>query len=100
TKAMATMRGGFQYHAWGELLYSVQTGKSAFEKVYGKPIFDYFSEHPETANLFDQAMTGVHGRETEAILEAYDFAGIGTLADIRGGNGSVITAILRRYPAM
>jgi len=73
TKAMATMRGEFQYRAWGELLYSVQSGKSAFEKVCGKPIFDYFSDNPETGKLFDQAMTGVHGRETEAMLEAYDF---------------------------
>ncbi len=97
-KAMATMRGEFQYRAWGELLYSVQTGKSAFEKVYGKPIFDYFSENPETGKLFDQAMTGVHGRETVAMLEAYDFTGIRTLADIGGGNGSVITAILKKYP--
>ncbi len=82
------------------MLYSVQSGQSAFEKVYGKPIFDYFSQHPETGKLFDQAMTGVHGRETDAMLEAYDFTGIGTLADIGGGNGSVLTAILRRYPAM
>jgi SAM-dependent methyltransferase len=99
-KAMATMRGESQYRAWGELLYSVQTGKSAFEKVYGKPVFDYFSENPETGKLFDQAMTGVHGRETEAMLEAYDFSGIKTLADIGGGNGSVITVILKKYPAM
>ncbi len=100
TKAMATMRGECQYRAWGELLYSVQSGQSAFEKVYGKPIFDFLSENRETGNLFDQAMTGVHGRETEAMLEAYDFTGIRTLADIGGGNGSVLTAILRRYPAM
>jgi hypothetical protein len=100
TKAMATMRGEIQYRAWGELLYSIRTGRSAFEKVYGQPIFDFFSEHPETGNLFDQAMTGVHGRETEAMLEAYDFTGIGTLADLGGGNGSVLTAILRRYPEM
>jgi hypothetical protein len=100
TKAMALMRGGFQYRAWGELLYSVHTGEPGFEKVYGKPIFDYCSEHPETGKLFDLAMTGVHGRETEAMLQAYDFTGIGRLADIGGGNGSVITAILRRYPAL
>jgi hypothetical protein len=99
-KALATVRGEFQYRAWGELLHSVETGHSAFEKVYGKPIFDYFSDHLETGKLFDQAMTGVHGRETEAMLEAYDFTGIGTVADIGGGNASVITAILRRYPAM
>jgi hypothetical protein len=95
-KALATVRGEFQYRAWGELLYSVQSGRSAFERVYGEPIFDYFSGHPEAGKLFDQAMTGVHGRETEAMLEAYDFAGVGTLADIGGGNGSVLTAILRR----
>lgn len=99
-KALATVRGEFQYRAWGELLHSVETGNSAFEKVYGKPIFDYFSDHPDMGKLFDQAMTGVHGRETEAMLEAYDFTGVGTLADIGGGNGSVIMAILRRYPAM
>ena len=99
-KALATGRGEFQYRAWGELLHSVETGHSAFEKVYGKPIFDYFSDHPDMGKLFDQAMTGVHGRETEAMLEAYDFTGLGTLADIGGGNGSVLTAILRRHPAM
>lgn len=100
TKAMATMRGEFQYRAWGELLYSIQSGKAAFEKVHGEPIFDYFAEHPETGKLFDQAMTGVHGRETEAMLEAYDFSGIKTLADLGGGNGSVLLAILKKYPAM
>jgi ubiquinone/menaquinone biosynthesis C-methylase UbiE len=97
---MATIRGEFQYRAWGELLYSIQTEKSAFEKQHGRPIFDYFGDHPETGKLFDQAMTGVHGRETAAMLEAYDFTGIKTLADIGGGNGSVIAAILKKHPAI
>jgi ubiquinone/menaquinone biosynthesis C-methylase UbiE len=99
-KASAIMRGEAQYRAWGELLYTVQTGKSGFEKVYGRPIFDYFSDNPETAKNFDQAMTGVHGCETEAMLEVYDFTGMGTLADIGGGNGSVLTAILKKHPTM
>ena len=38
-------------------------------------------DQPATGKLFDQAITGVHGRETEAVLEAYDFTGIETLAD-------------------
>jgi hypothetical protein len=97
TKAMVTVRGEFQYRVWGELLHGVQTGTPAFEKLYGKPIFDYFSENREWGELFDQAMTGVHGRETEAMLEAYDFTGISVLADIGGGNGSVITAVLGQY---
>jgi hypothetical protein len=100
TKAMALMRGSLQYRAWGELLYSVQTEESAFEKIHDKPIFDFFAENHEPGKLFDQAMTGVHGRETGAMLDSYDFTGIKTLADIGGGNGSVITAILQKYPAM
>jgi hypothetical protein len=78
----------------------VQTGQTAFDKVFGQPIFDFFAENPEPGRLFDQAMTGVHGRETGAMLDAYDFTGIRTLADIGGGNGSVITAILHKYPAL
>jgi len=98
--SMAILRGGLQYEAWGQLLHSVQTGQSAFEKIHGMPIFEWFSKHPEEGKLFDAAMTGVHGRETAAMLDAYDFSGIGTLADIGGGNGSVITAVLEKYRTM
>jgi hypothetical protein len=45
-------------------------------------------------------MVGVHGRETAAMLEAYDFSSVRVLADIGGGNGSLLTAVLKRYPAM
>jgi hypothetical protein len=100
TRAMATMRGESQYRSWGELLYSVQTGQPAFDKIYGQPIFAYFAEHPEVGRVFDQAMTGVHGRETDAVLQAYDFGGIQTLADVGGGNGSAIAALLSKHPAM
>ncbi len=99
-RSLAIMRGEWQYEAWGQLLHSVRTGECAFEKVYGEPLFDHLAAHPEKGKLFDEAMTGVHGRETQAMLDAYDFAGIGTLADIGGGNGEVIASVLKRYPAM
>ena len=35
-----------------------------------------------------------------AALEAYDFSGIKVLADIGGGNGSLVSAVLARYPSM
>lgn len=79
------------------MLYSVQTGKVAFEKVHGLTFFDYLSKNPEQASVFDEAMA-MHGWATTAILEAYDFSGIRVLADIGGGNGSAITAILKKYP--
>jgi hypothetical protein len=42
----------------------------------------------------------MHGWATTAILEAYDFSGLQVLADIGGGNGSAIAAILKKYPDM
>ncbi len=99
-RAMAVMAGEEHFRSYGELLYSVRTGRTAFDKVYGEPVFEFLSHHPEQAKLFDRAMVSVHGRETAAMLDAYDFAGVGVLADVGGGNGSVLTAVLQKYPAM
>jgi hypothetical protein len=99
-RAMALMVGEEHYHAWGELLYSVKTGKPGFDKVFGKPLFEFLSEHPEQAAIFDKAMVGVHGRETAVILDAYDFSSFSSVADIGGGNGSNLTGILQRYPKL
>lgn len=99
-RSLAIMMGEEHYRAWGELLYSVQTGKPSFEKICGMPIFDFLSKNPEQAKVFDQAMVGIHGRETAAVVEAYDLSGVRALADIGGGNGSVLGGVLRKYPKM
>ena len=45
-------------------------------------------------------MTAIHGGETDAMLDAYDFTGIQRLMDVGGGNGSLLAATLARYPTM
>ncbi len=92
------MSGEEHYQAFGELLHSVQTGKTAFDKLYGMPVFDFLSKNLEPAKTFDAAMVGVHGRETAAMTDVYDFSGIAVLADIGGGNGSLLTTVLKKYP--
>ena len=82
------------------MLYSVQTGKIAFDKLYGMPVFDFLSKNLDQAKVFDAAMVGVHGRETAAMTDAYDFSGIAVLADIGGGNGSLLTTVLKKYPEL
>jgi O-methyltransferase domain/Dimerisation domain len=98
--AMAVMMGEEHYRVWGELMYSVRTGKIAFDKVYGQPVFEYLSQNPEQAAIFDKAMTGVHGRETSATADAYDFSSFKAIADIGGGNGSTLCGILKRHPGL
>src|SRR5437879_13298712 len=51
-RAVALLMADEHYRSWGELLYSVQTGKPAFAHVYGQPVLDYLTEPPEQAELF------------------------------------------------
>jgi ubiquinone/menaquinone biosynthesis C-methylase UbiE len=87
-------------NAWAGLHDSMLTGKPGFEAAYGRPMFDYIGADPELPAIFDAGMTSFHGYETPAMLDAYDFSGIKTLADVGGGNGSLLSAVLHRYPRM
>lgn len=99
-RSLARMAGGEQFQAWGDLLYSVRTGRTAFEHRFGVPVFDFLAANPEQARIFDGAMVGIHGRETAAVIDAYDFSGVRLLADIGGGNGSNLVAILQAQPQL
>jgi hypothetical protein len=99
-RALALMSGDEQFRAWTEIVYSIQTGEKAFDKVFGQPCFDYLSQNLDKAQIFDAAMVGIHGRESNAVLKVYDFSAISTVVDIGGGNGSQLIALLQAHPSM
>ena len=80
-----------------EFEHSLRTGESGLTKALGEPLFSFLANDPEMAAIFDAAMTSFHGPETPAVLDAYDLSGLGTLADIGGGNGSLLIAALNRH---
>jgi len=45
-------------------------------------------------------MTAFSAFVVPAVLDAYDFAGIGTMVDVAGGHGQLLMSILRKYPDM
>src|SRR5437870_1954504 len=90
----------FHFHAYANLMRTLKTGESAMEVAAGKPIFDFFRDDPEEGQIFNAAMVNFTQTCIGAILEAYDFSNIRTLVDVGGGYGSVVAAILTRYPAM
>ena len=88
------------FKGWDGLDHSIRTAQAGFVKVFGEPMFDYIGHNPELAPLFDAGMTAFHGHETQAMLDAYDFGEVKTLADIGGGNGLLLAAVLHRYPQL
>ncbi len=92
--------GDYFMRPFANLLYSVQTGKTAFEKEFGANIFEYLSTRPEDGSMFSDLMVGFHGPETAAVAASYDFSGVGTIADVGGATGNMITTILAKNPEM
>jgi hypothetical protein len=90
--------GSFNWSAFNELGYSVRTGEDAVQKVYGKRIYDYLSEHADESALFDRSMTNLTELAIEPVLSVYDFSKCVTIADIGGGEGLLLSAILFKYP--
>ena len=92
-----TMAGPWSWKAMGEFKYSLETGKTAVEHVFGMPAFDYLAQHPEEAALFSEAMVGIHGAEPPAVADAYDFSAFGTIVDVGGATGNMLAHVLGRY---
>jgi hypothetical protein len=90
--------GGWAWNAFGEMGYSVESGKSAFTKVYGMPPFEWMKSQPEEAALFGETMIGFHGAEPPAVAEVYDFSGFATVVDVGGSTGNMLVHILGRHP--
>jgi len=82
---------------WDNLAYSVETGKSGFEKAQGVPVFDYLAQHPDEASLFSEMMIGLHNQEPPAVAAAYDFSTFKTIADVGGAAGNMLAGILARH---
>ena len=84
--------------AFEDLEHSLHTGECAFAKRHPEGVFAYMAEHLEESRIFDSAMTSKSHRDIAALLPAYDFAQFATIADIAGGRGHLLRAILKNSP--
>jgi hypothetical protein len=89
-----------RYHTHAEALYSIKTGEPAFKRVTGMEFFDYLAAHPDEGEIFNQAMNDMGKVVAAAVAQSYDFSGIGKIIDVGGGHGTLIAAILQKYPEM
>jgi hypothetical protein len=88
------------WDAWGKLYEGVQSGQTPFSHAFGDEFFSYHRQHPEAAAIYNSSMGNSAKQRAEAVVSAYDFAGVGTVVDVGGGHGTLIAAILAAHPAM
>ena len=88
-----------RWAAWGEIVHSVRTGQSAFERVHGLGYFDWLASDPEAAAWFQANMESTPGM-VEALVAAYEFGPVGTVVDVGGGSGQLLALVLQANPGL
>jgi hypothetical protein len=81
-----------------ELGYSVKTGRSSFEHVYGESFWDRMRRLPDEYEMFNRALADLRSDEHQRIAEACDWSGVKTVVDVGGGAGSLVAAVLESRP--
>lgn len=94
-------RGGSSYFTLlGQLGRCIETGRPLREASTGVNSFEFLRRHPEEGKLFDAAMAAISEVWAPAIAASYDFGQWGSLMDVGGGNGTLVTNILASHPTL
>lgn len=87
------------WELWGRLDESVRTGKDVFVDLHGREFFDHVhTAWPESAEVFDRAMTQASRQSATAIAGVLPLSGARTVADIGGGQGFLLASLLEHHP--
>lgn len=84
--------------AWQNLDFSIKTGKSSFEKIYGLPFFDYLNENPEKLHAYHKAMYQYAKDDYKYLADVIDFNKHKSIMDVGGGYGAVLENIKAKNP--
>jgi hypothetical protein len=88
------------WKVWGGLRNSVLTGDAAFPRAHGASMWDFLAKHPDLGGAFNRWMTRQSDQQNKALVESYDFSGFHLLAEVAGGQGSTLAAILQANPSL
>jgi hypothetical protein len=81
-----------------ELHHTIKTGLPAAEKALPGGFWEYLSKNTEAAGIFNAAMSAKAQAHVPMILAAYDFSRFQRIADIGGGRGHLLCAVLDATP--
>ncbi|MBN6040596.1 methyltransferase [Amycolatopsis sp. 195334CR] len=100
-REFAVLTGGHEaWRSWGELGHSLRTGEPGFDRAFGTGWFDHLDAEPGTAARFARAMAAATALAAPDIVEHCDLTGVGTLADVGGGNGLLLSRLLVAHPEL
>ncbi|CAH2048112.1 unnamed protein product [Thlaspi arvense] len=87
------------FKTWTHLKDLVLEGKDAFVSAHGMRFFEYTGLNERFSEMFNQGMSEASTLTMKKVLEVYKgFEDVNTLVDVGGGNGTVISLVISKYP--
>ncbi|GAP52738.1 methyltransferase [Streptomyces azureus] len=83
---------------WSAFLDTVVTGEPSTPKLRGMSAFEFLESNPEYGAVFINGMGNMSATETDPVVAAYGFSAFGTVLDFCGGQGGLLSGILREAP--
>lgn len=97
---LAIMHGDdWHWRSIGQMERKFTEGKSVVHHLYQVDSYwEYLAQNPEPQTLFNKAMVAVAKNFHTPFIESYDFSGLTKVVDVAGGQGTVISFILKKNP--
>ncbi len=99
-RSWATLADTIGFPAFEPILEMVRTGTAGMQLVYGMHGMERVHRDPVAGARFDAAMSERTRAFAPSVADRYDFSGLRTVADIGGGQGVLLAAILHAHPQL
>lgn len=86
--------------AWAAVADTVRTGEPSFPAVHGRSVWEHFAEHPDEERMFATAMRKLTELIRPAVVAGYPWPDEGTVCDVAGGVGTLLTGVLQARPGL
>jgi orsellinic acid C2-O-methyltransferase len=97
-RAWAVWWGQHLWVEWGHLLHTVQTGESARRLLSRTTGMERLEHDVALAAKFNAAMADLTRIIADDVARVSDFSNLRRIVDIGGGNGQLLSMVLRAYP--
>lgn len=87
------------WELWPDLEAAVRDGRGHFEDRYGEEFFTHLHRNrQDSTEIFNKSQTELSRLTSAAIAESLDLSDVKTFADIGGGRGATLAALLEANP--
>jgi hypothetical protein len=86
--------------SWLDLARTLQSGESAFTRLHGINVWQWFDQYPDEREIFAHCMMRLTLLDAPVIAKLYPFAEVQRLCDVGGGRGTLLSELLLCHPQL